>query len=912
MKSLFTYLSGFAGPAAGCALFLFLPGGLSQPASSCAQVPDDGAEVLTRGPVHEAFAGTISFKAVKGFPVPEIPPEAVDELAPEHRPDGANVTWIPGYWAWDEEATEFIWVSGIWRNLPPGRQWIPGYWWESGREHQWISGYWADADVEEVEYLEQPPASLEKGPNIKAPSRNHSWVPGTWRYRNSRYAWQGGYWNEVRPNWIWVPSYYTSTPRGHIYVDGYYDYDVPRRGVIFAPVRFQGERYTQPDYHYRPTTVISVSAVINHLFLRPKARHYYFGDYYAPEYRRSGYYSSSNYYTGGHGYDPIYSHQRWTHREDTSWERRTEENFVYYRDHEEERPPHTLSAFTQFYDRPDRSRRVEQGFATRLDQFITRNDSNIKFQALEQSEQELFTRRSRELREYGDERRKSLIGFDPGIEGERPVKEQRGNKKENRPAEPVRIKLEKSPVLAAEVENAPASDTPPPRPASAPAQDPAVSRGKDSPVKSNEQDADSKPPVTKTGEDPAAPPVTKTGEDPAAPPASEKAPKTGPDNISPEMDRKPRGDAEAEKKPDPDKDPNKSTPDKPNPDPDSKDPTRKVPPIPNDGPPPGTADGKRGKSDKDDAAPPRAMPPDSKRGDQPQSDPALPRPPSEADPQRGPEKQPAGDKKNDKPDTLGDKGSRKTDPIPPPSKPDPSGDRDAIPNPPQPPNSEPQRQGRDKQRSQDTSKPRKPANIPEERRTRDQPESKEPSRQKSTPRAGEPQPQIPSPSDGPKTKPMPTPDSDRERPGAEPRREAPMPEKPMPDPRRNTQQPEPRREPVPNENRREKPSRETRQEPPNEPKANPRREAPVPQSSEDNGDRKNRPRRESAPQVAPGSESREQRREPKGQPQREEKPRPSAEPAPQAKPQPGPSAPLPSGNNGNPPSTNEKKKKDKD
>lgn len=62
--------------------------------------------------------------------------EAIEEVPPEQKPTGDNVDWIPGYWAWDDERTDFLWVSGIWRSLPPGRQWVSGYWAKSGRDSQ--------------------------------------------------------------------------------------------------------------------------------------------------------------------------------------------------------------------------------------------------------------------------------------------------------------------------------------------------------------------------------------------------------------------------------------------------------------------------------------------------------------------------------------------------------------------------------------------------------------------------------------------------------------------------------------------------------------------------------------------------------------------------------------------------------
>ena len=56
-----------------------------------------GVQVLTRGPVHEAFAETVSFNPEPGVVVPKAPPEAIEEVPPEQRPEGANVAWIPGY-----------------------------------------------------------------------------------------------------------------------------------------------------------------------------------------------------------------------------------------------------------------------------------------------------------------------------------------------------------------------------------------------------------------------------------------------------------------------------------------------------------------------------------------------------------------------------------------------------------------------------------------------------------------------------------------------------------------------------------------------------------------------------------------------------------------------------------------------
>ncbi len=68
--------------------------------------------VLARGPVHEAYAATAEFP-VAGPVVDHRHPGPIEELPPDQRPAGENVQWIPGYWGWDEERTDFIWVSGL-------------------------------------------------------------------------------------------------------------------------------------------------------------------------------------------------------------------------------------------------------------------------------------------------------------------------------------------------------------------------------------------------------------------------------------------------------------------------------------------------------------------------------------------------------------------------------------------------------------------------------------------------------------------------------------------------------------------------------------------------------------------------------------------------------------------------------
>src|SRR5262245_42429397 len=56
----------------------------------------DGVEVLTRGPIHEAFAEPVGGVPQAGPVIVKQPPPAVEEMPPDRAPQG-DMQWIPGY-----------------------------------------------------------------------------------------------------------------------------------------------------------------------------------------------------------------------------------------------------------------------------------------------------------------------------------------------------------------------------------------------------------------------------------------------------------------------------------------------------------------------------------------------------------------------------------------------------------------------------------------------------------------------------------------------------------------------------------------------------------------------------------------------------------------------------------------------
>ena len=180
---------------------------------------------------------------------------------------------------------------------------------------------WQGSTVQEVSYLPAPPAPLQAVPSVPAPNPDAVFVPGHWTWRGDRYIWVPGYWVNYRPGWIWVPATYTWTPAGYVFVDGYWDYPLRERGLLFAPVFIDARVYGRPRYVYRPSFVIVDDNLYGSLFVHTGYRHYYYGDYFEPRYRTSGFVAWCDVRVGVGGHDPLFSYYRWNYRNDPGWHR---------------------------------------------------------------------------------------------------------------------------------------------------------------------------------------------------------------------------------------------------------------------------------------------------------------------------------------------------------------------------------------------------------------------------------------------------------------------------------------------------------------------------------------------------------------------------------------------------------------
>jgi WXXGXW repeat (2 copies) len=339
-RSLKVWLAALAaGAGLSAAVLLSVPESVAQPPPSGPQLGEPaavpaapaaeqlaeppvpkGVEVQTRGPIHEAYASPTD-EAQATTPVAKAPPKAIEEMPPDEKPEG-NPIWIGGYWAWDQDRNNYLWVSGLWRVPPPNKHWVAGYWREDSDKWQWVPGFWAesqqDTEKHDVTYLPSPPAAPETAAPGAPPNADSFYVPGqyVWRADTGAYGWRAGYWARVQPGYVWVPAHFRWSPYGYIYIAGYWDLAIAGRGVLYAPVVIEPEVVTV-GFVYRPTYVVHSTIVLDAFWVRPCYCHYYYGDYYGGVYTDGGFVSVAVY--NQRHYDCVFVYERWNHREDPRW-----------------------------------------------------------------------------------------------------------------------------------------------------------------------------------------------------------------------------------------------------------------------------------------------------------------------------------------------------------------------------------------------------------------------------------------------------------------------------------------------------------------------------------------------------------------------------------------------------------------
>ncbi|MGP0066565.1 MAG: hypothetical protein ACLQGP_23620, partial [Isosphaeraceae bacterium] len=176
--------------------------------------PTTGAEALPTADVPRAGEPADAGRVY----APKAPPAPIVERPAGVRPAG-NARWIAGYWAWDADRDDFVWVGGSWQ-IPPERSiWVAGRWERDGGGWYWVPGMWsrrgnpANVAANAPRWRTTgPPADQPDDEPIPAPGPDFFFVPGHYAPDGDRVAWAPGFWARLQPGWDWVPARWVRRP----------------------------------------------------------------------------------------------------------------------------------------------------------------------------------------------------------------------------------------------------------------------------------------------------------------------------------------------------------------------------------------------------------------------------------------------------------------------------------------------------------------------------------------------------------------------------------------------------------------------------------------------------------------------------------------------------------------------------
>ena len=214
--------------------------------------------------IHEAFFqethSNILYQAIS-----QQPPANIIEKIPSQT-DPLTI-WIPGYWDWDTDQRDFLWVTGVWRKPPPEHLWVPTTWIDSDDNWIRVRGFWKNENLENIAYIRDwIPDNLDEVMS-DPPGDDYFWIHGNWKYteEQSSFIWFDGRWQLFDPNWIYIPAHYVWRPDGYIYIEGYWDWKLDSRGTCFANVSIDPDN--RLDLVFTPSQTVDTLKLINRAFL---------------------------------------------------------------------------------------------------------------------------------------------------------------------------------------------------------------------------------------------------------------------------------------------------------------------------------------------------------------------------------------------------------------------------------------------------------------------------------------------------------------------------------------------------------------------------------------------------------------------------------------------------------------------
>ena len=151
----------------------------------------------------------------------QSPPAPLSEaIPPAPYPDSY---WIAGQWKW--EGNRYVWNNGHWEQARQNQVFQHAYWSNNGFEWIYHPGRWvalapANNTAVVIANVAPPPPRVEIiGP---APTPNHIWIGGFWRWNNGQHVWVSGHWEARRDGYFYAPGHWYRNGNTWTFSGGYW------------------------------------------------------------------------------------------------------------------------------------------------------------------------------------------------------------------------------------------------------------------------------------------------------------------------------------------------------------------------------------------------------------------------------------------------------------------------------------------------------------------------------------------------------------------------------------------------------------------------------------------------------------------------------------------------------------------
>ncbi len=155
----------------------------------------------------------------------QAPPAPLVEIIPSA--PSPDAYWVGGHWKW--EGNRYVWNNGHWEQSRQGQVYQQSYWTQNGDAFVFHQGHWVNIQPSYnaapiVINVAPPPPRIEI--ISAAPSPNHVWIGGYWRWNNNngRHEWVNGHWEQRRDGQFWAPGHWVRNGNSWSFSGGFWQH----------------------------------------------------------------------------------------------------------------------------------------------------------------------------------------------------------------------------------------------------------------------------------------------------------------------------------------------------------------------------------------------------------------------------------------------------------------------------------------------------------------------------------------------------------------------------------------------------------------------------------------------------------------------------------------------------------------